>query len=270
MSELWAKSPTKDGRQLSLLQHTFEVKDAARILFGSPEEPARLGWEWLRFFKLARTQYGPFALALRAGALWHDMGKATSTFSDAILKRKTQLLRHEHLSGMLFATDSVQPWLDTRPELKPLKDIVLSAVLTHHLKLRDAAALAPMPAEPTSFEMYVEHDDFQKLLRLIGTTLRLSGEPPKYERFWRFDTDGPGFCLRNLREQTAKRLKQFDRSLGREPELAQLSRAVRAALIAADAAASGLTRTGHDYRSWLATAFEIAAWLEPKRASEPE
>jgi CRISPR-associated endonuclease/helicase Cas3 len=254
MSELLAKSNPKH----TLLKHTYEVMDAAHLLFGTPENPVRLGGEWLRFFKLAPDQYGAFALALRASAAWHDIGKATSTFQDAILHRKAQLLRHEHLSGMLLATDSVQSWLDTRAELRPLKDFVLSAVLTHHLKLRDAAALAPMPAEPMSFELYVAHDDFRKLMRMIGECLSLSGAPPTFEQIWRFDTEGLGFCLSGLRDQIGKRLKQFERRLGREPELARLNRAIRAALIAADAAASGLTRMGHDYRTWLAAAFDEA------------
>ena len=102
---------------------------------------------------------------------------------------------------MLLATDGVQSWLDTRPELKPLKDVVLSAVLTHHLKLRDAAALAPMPAEPMSFELYIADEDFGKLVRLIGESLELSGAPSTFERIWRFDTDGLGFCISSLRDQ---------------------------------------------------------------------
>ena len=75
------------------MQHTIEVMDAAYLLFGSPENPVRLGGEWLRSSSCLRP-IRRIALALRASAAWHDIGKATSTFQDAILNRKAQLLRH--------------------------------------------------------------------------------------------------------------------------------------------------------------------------------
>ena len=66
MSELWAKSPTKDGRQLSLLQHTEEVADAAALLFGVPGSQTRLGGKWLQFFRVDLAVFDLFARTLRA------------------------------------------------------------------------------------------------------------------------------------------------------------------------------------------------------------
>jgi CRISPR-associated endonuclease/helicase Cas3 len=253
MSELLAKSKPK----LSLVQHTQDVMDAGQWLFGTAEAPTRLGGEWARFFRLQPSQLGEFYLALQAAAAWHDVGKASSSFQDAIIHGKQQLLRHEHLSGLLLTTDAVQRWMDGRADLRPLKDIVLSAVLTHHLKLRDDDALAPRPADLTDFKVLSDHEDFTHLLRVIGARLRLPGDLPKIERFWTFEAGRAGFCLNPLREATRKRLRQIERELRRQPpERDRLNRAVRAALIAADAAASGLTRRGHRICAWLAQAFD--------------
>jgi len=76
MTELWAKSPTKDGRQRSLLMHTLDVIDVAEQLFGRPGSETRLGREWLRFFRLDRAMFDTFVLTLRAASGFHDLGKA--------------------------------------------------------------------------------------------------------------------------------------------------------------------------------------------------
>jgi CRISPR-associated endonuclease/helicase Cas3 len=248
--ELLAKSKPR----LGLVRHTSDVMNVARWLFGRPENPTRLGREWARFFQLEEGQFAGFCLALQAAAGWHDVGKASSSFQDAITHRKKQQIRHEHLSGLLLATDSVQEWLAADAKLRPLLDMVLSAVLTHHLKLRDNEALAPRPAELATFELLCEEADFGTLIRLIGDRehLNLPAELPRFERYWDFDTGS----FAALRKQTASRLRQFERRLRGDAELDRLNRAVRAGLISTDAAASGLPRTGNDIRPWLETAFD--------------
>ena len=96
MSKLMAKSPTKDGRQLPLLQHTIDVINVTELLFGKPGLPSRLGDQWLRFFRLDPVAFEVFARTLRAAAGLHDLGKANDGFQDAIDRKGEQAIRHEH------------------------------------------------------------------------------------------------------------------------------------------------------------------------------
>jgi CRISPR-associated endonuclease/helicase Cas3 len=246
----------KSKPPLPLVSHTEDVLNAMDWMFGTVTTPTRLGRQWMRFFKLSLHQTDDFYSCLVAAAAFHDWGKACDSFQDAILRGKTQLIRHEHLSALMLVTEDVQAWLQTVPGVYRNRDVIVSAVLTHHLKARDSEAVAPRPADQIRFSLLVDRPDFGRLLDLIGVRVGFQGPPPRLERTWTFE-ETKGVCaIELLREQTNRRMRDLGRDMKRKPELRRLVTAVRAALIAADAAASGLYREGYDLRCFLADAFD--------------
>jgi len=77
--QILAKSPIR-GEAITLAAHAATVKKAAEYLFGLPNDPTRLGSEWLRFFRLGSDQFPRFAVNLQLAALFHDLGKANDGF----------------------------------------------------------------------------------------------------------------------------------------------------------------------------------------------
>ena len=64
MERLLAKSKREGCEPKWLPDHTDDVMNAARSLFGMPGRPSRLGRSWLRFFGLAETE------GLEGASLW--------------------------------------------------------------------------------------------------------------------------------------------------------------------------------------------------------
>jgi CRISPR-associated endonuclease/helicase Cas3 len=256
MSSLLAKSPSH-GRRITLAQHTRDVVQAARCLYWAAGQPTRLGRQWLRFFKIDAARFEHFLGCLLAAAAFHDWGKANDGFQDAVQGRGRQLVRHEHLGGLMLELEDVRAWLGSRPDID--WDVVLSAVLTHHLKLKNDNELAPMPEPPAPIRLLWQGQEFQNLLREIADELRLTGKLPTFATWWRFETAPGGLSIPDLRHRVGRRLRNFDRALRGDQPRQRLLWAVRAALIAADAAGSGLPRTGKDIPTWIHSVFEDQA-----------
>jgi CRISPR-associated endonuclease/helicase Cas3 len=269
MSELLAKSPYGE-RQISLERHTIDVMDAAECLFGTPSGPTRLGQAWLRFFRISAEYWPMFQVNLLASAAFHDWGKANSSFQ-AVVHGHTgeQIIRHEHLSALLLALEPVTKWLTKRPEIDV--DVVLSAVLTHHLKAtHDPSKRHCLAARPPGVRTMRIHDDSSEFAQLTHVTaerlgldtlaLPLTGE----QRSWSFRDDRNGlrkgtFDLEGHRDKVKiHRLRPLEVSLRSNEIRRRLLWAVRAGLIAADAAGSGLPRVGQDMRPWMEAAFHPA------------
>ena len=173
MSNLWAKSATKDGRQLPLLQHTEDVIDTAEQLFGKPGSATRLGGEWLRFFRLDRAMFDIFARTLRAAAGFHDLGKANDGFQDAINYQGEQAIRHEHFSTLLMFDPRCWEWLKVHPTID--WEVALSAVLTHHLQAPEADPIRSLSPARKYVRLLVGKE-FDKLTETIRDRLDLTGE----------------------------------------------------------------------------------------------
>ena len=103
MDHLLAKSPKKDLPPKTLIDHTRDVLAAVAALFGREGEPTRLARSWLRFFGLLESDFPRFLRHLRVAAAAHDWGKANNAFQDAVTTGGEQVVRHEHLSGLLLA-----------------------------------------------------------------------------------------------------------------------------------------------------------------------
>lgn len=256
----------KSKPPLALVCHTEDVLNAVGWMFGTAKALTRLGRQWMRFFKLGPEQAEDLFTCLPAAAAFHDWGKACDSFQEAILHRKTQLIRHEHLSALMMVTEHVDAWLQRAPGVYRNRDVILSAVLTHHLKARDAEAVAPRPADQTSFRLLVDRPDFDDLLRLIARRIGLKDEAlPALDQIWTFEEEQGACAIEPLREKLRRRLRDLARAMKKQPELRRLVTAVRAALIAADAAASGLYRESYDMRRFLGEAFEATCLYDERR-----
>jgi CRISPR-associated endonuclease/helicase Cas3 len=194
MPELLAKSLKKGQQPKTLLQHTLDVMDAAECLFGTAGEPARLAREWLRFFKIPDTQCAAFHANLLASAALHDWGKANDAFQGlAHGGKQEQVIRHEHLSALMLGLGSVTDWLRNRSEIDT--DLVLSAVLTHHLKaagdLSKPHAFAAWAGGVRTFRVHDDHPEFGDLTQVVAGRLRLPpvNLPLTRERFWGFKNE---------------------------------------------------------------------------------
>jgi CRISPR-associated endonuclease/helicase Cas3 len=130
---LLAKSPIPGQPPKTLLAHTQEVMAAVEYLYGTENRPSRLAREWLRFFRLEATDYNRFRINTLAAAGFHDPGKANDGFQKVVTHAGDQIIRHEHLSGLLLSLPEIKGWLRHNPLLD--FDIILAAVISHHLKV---------------------------------------------------------------------------------------------------------------------------------------
>jgi CRISPR-associated endonuclease/helicase Cas3 len=255
MSELWAKSPTKDGRQLSLLLHTEQVIEAAQLLFGVPGERRRLGDEWLRFFSLGQDVSNLFTRTLRQAAGFHDLGKANDGFQDVVdpKSKGEQAIRHEHFSALLMFEPCCWKWLKEHPGVD--WEVALSAVLTHHLQAPEAEPIRSL----SDYRKYVRllvGEELDELTAAIRDRLGLTGDWPKVPELWTFERGGGGESIPSRVKALTGALEAFD--TGCDDSRKRLLWAVRAGLIAAAAAASGLFREAKDMKPWIEERFEKA------------
>lgn len=251
MSELWAKSKTKDGRQLSLVQHTTDVIDAGELLFGKPSARTPLGERWLPFFKLDVSLFDRFARTLCVAAGFHDLGKANDGFFDAVTRNGKQVIRHEHLSALLMFHPPVWKWLSQHEGID--WEIALSAVLTHHLKAPQCDTITPQTMGLDHVQLCFG-ETFNELLQTIRRRVGLEGAWPALPRYWTFARSGPGENIRSHVVQLKAALEEFDEHCGDGRR--RLLWAVRAGLIAADGAASGLFRAGESMAEWINERFQ--------------
>ncbi len=255
--KLLAKS-TRNGREITLLEHTQLVMDAAEALFGTTAGPTRLGRCWLRFFKLGEDAWPAFHANLLAACALHDWGKANDGFQDEVRgKHKSRAIRHEHLSALLIGLPQVTKWLDSAA---PKLDIpvVLSAVLTHHLKAAfDPTKRYGFGAAENAKQIFrpLLQDDFGTLHSTIADRLKLGSiDLRDVPGTWAFDSGQPS--VRGMRDRLKKQvLEPLRSSLSVDLSRRQMLVAVRAALIAADAAGSGLVRVGETIPSWILKQF---------------
>jgi CRISPR-associated endonuclease/helicase Cas3 len=244
------------GRTVDLFQHTSDVVEAAATLFGPATGASRLGRRWLTFFRLHPDRdWSEFVNNLEAACLFHDWGKANSGMQDVLYGgERGQLFRHEHISVLMLGYGGVDQWIRQRTDVD--WDVVLAAVGSHHLKFGDGDFAEPVQHE--AVRILIDHPGFQALLENISRQLRLPGLPlfPR-EQYWGFTSDSTAFDptdLRNsLRDGVLRRLTVAVRDL--DNPKGRMLRAVRAALIAADGAGSGLRRKEISIDRWIGDRF---------------
>lgn len=267
MSEkILAKSPMS-GREITLSEHVATVRDAAEHLFGSSEEPTRLGEEWVRFFRLQPPQFQEFLLNLKLAAIFHDLGKANDGFQKAIRREGTQAIRHEHLSALLLYSEPMRTWLSGHSSLGVDIEIVIAAVLSHHLKVNDAEFGKRLEPGLEGFRVFTRAPEFLDCLHMASEIIRverpdLSG----FDREWSFDEDVDPHKGRQGHFSRAMHL--FKRELAQDEDRRRLLVAVKAGLLAADSAGSAIVRQSQSLRDWLSGCFENAPlskdWIDEK------
>ena len=141
MSRLLAKSSTAGGEK-SLSGHVRDDLDAFAALFGHRERPTALAADWLRFFRLEPSAWAAFWTNAVTAIALHDLGKANDGFQQALQRKGEQIIRHEHLSALVIALPEVERWLAAIPWLDV--DLVLSAVVGHHLKAGRISITSPL------------------------------------------------------------------------------------------------------------------------------
>ena len=252
---LLAKSHPISGKSpKTLVEHTKDVIQSVELLFGCKGgSPTRLAREWLRFFRLERECYEEFFANTLAAAACHDIGKANDGFQKAVRNKGDQKIRHEHLSGLLMSLPDFRKWFDHNPLLD--FDIVLSSVISHHVKVCPDTWCQPVSASGV-FRILTDKKDFRELLEVIQKKLDLPAFQLDIDNLsWSLGKTSHFFDYADLLESAKHRAYRFREKVEQCPKRLSLLCSVKAALLAADSSGSGVTREGYDLSDWLRKAF---------------
>ena len=260
-SSLLAKSPRAGRPGRTLVEHTLDVIEAFEALFGTPDHPTDLAIRWASFFRL--SDISAFLLNGLAACIEHDWGKATNGFQGMLLQDGVQLIRHEQISAVLITWTSVWEWLGGNPSLDRL--LVLSAVVGHHLKARITEFGQPQAEIDTLLRVWWENTELRSHLSKISTKLNLSRPvPDDIPKLWRFEGAQGIANLADALDEVKDRLERLGEDLEQDEARRRLLWAVRAGLIVADAAGSGLFRQGMKIQAFIQDAFANTKRLDFK------
>ncbi len=262
-NQLLAKSRRQDHDPVTLEQHLCDTEFCSSQIF---RLNGRWGQNWCRFFKIeGQEAQQRFLLNLRIAALFHDIGKANADFYAAVTSPgfKAQTLRHEHLSALVLCLPDVRRWLAKNTALDV--DVITAAVLSHHLKASESTGTVrgaqeendrlknyrwcqpPSGSVRNFVVLYLHHQEVTSILRRIAEITGLDEIPLLPNISWESGSTIWKSASRQGR-QTASYLKRDIRS---NPDRQQLLVAVKAGLIVADSAASGLVREGKNISDWI-------------------
>lgn len=248
IQKLLAKSRRKDREDMTLQHHSLDTAKAAGLIFDLDK---RWGRNWCRFFGIAETERERFLLNLKVAALFHDLGKANEDFYQAVTNfaAPPQTLRHEHISALILFLPEVRNWLAQNPALD--LDVITAAVLSHHLKAsatREAEKYGwCAPRGKTTLALYLQHDEIKAIFQKIREVAQVEQVIP--------DLPSPPWGEHSPYLEAIKigreAANKFRRVLKKTPERQTFLLAVKAGLIAADSASSGLWRVGHSMEDWI-------------------
>jgi CRISPR-associated endonuclease/helicase Cas3 len=244
---LLAKSGHPIEEPKTLLGHTRAVLSAADALFGGSERPTRLARSWLRFFALAADRFPGFEHHLRVTVACHDLGKANDGTQAAMRDEGKQVVYHEHVSGLLIAHPAI---LDFLRNHGLDATIILSAVLSHHLRCGLRSLGEWRLGSRSNFSILSDHPDFRAMWGIIqneaGGTLSAEVAFPSVMR--QRDYDKAIKLVRRL-------LVSEQKAIRANPERKALLLAVRAGLIICDAVGSAAPRLSGEIGDWVRAAF---------------
>jgi len=261
--QLLAKSKPKHESvirdEITLIGHTKCVLTAADALFGAESTPTRLGRSWLRFFSLDEDDFDRFRRHLRVAAAAHDWGKANNGFQDAVTDGGEQVVRHEHLSGLLlaevFADAKARAWLG---KAGIDEAVLLAAVLSHHVKVApdrqfsgNKHTLGAILGKKDSLRFRSDHPDFSDVWRMVQD--EVGSRCPWAIRF-------PDYWNKAKIREKSKALKEtLGRANRRLCDEGRWVAAVRSGLIVADAVGSAVVRFDRNAGETAEEAIE--AWV---------
>ncbi len=250
--QLWAKS----NRILTLEKHLLDAEQSAQQIF---RLDGRWGQNWCRFFQIqGEENQQKFLLNLQVAALFHDLGKANEDFYAAVTSPGflPQVLRHEHLSALILCLPEVRTWLKHNPALDV--DVITAAVLSHHLKASKDEKTTPNGksyrwCQPQSnkplLQLYLMHGEVVRTLDKIAQIANLNDPPALPTTDWK----GTGSIWDTAYRNGRTFAEQFNRTIRKDKNRQRFLVAVKAGLITADAAASGLVREKKDIAEWIET-----------------
>jgi len=250
---LLAKStstPDQPPEQATLLGHTAAVCEAFRTIFGEPDEPTRTCRKWLEFFGMDDSALCAFHRNTLASCILHDIGKANTGFQKAVRRNGEQAIRHEHLSGLILWLPAVHDHFAESLDLP----VVASAVIGHHLKADKALFGVRLNPDIDRFKILPE--GVGNSLQELARQLDLPQHGGRLPEAWSFAQIDGYVNIPALKAAYDSDMTSLKRHLRRDKERHRLLMAVRAALILADSAGSGLAREGESVREWLKAAFE--------------
>ena len=249
-----ADRPSAPDRGATLLGHEQNVVRTFREIYGSEGSPTRLAIKWFEFFRLEQPQnVASFLRNGNAACARHDVGKANSGFQEAVRGQpNAQVIRHEHLSGLILWLPQVRKWLDG---CNVDSALVTSAVIGHHLRAEPKDFAEPLSADRRTFTVYAA--GLSNATALLTDALAI-GPPPALtvHRRWSF---GDGLECQDvdaLSGDLREALRQLKHDLANDNTRHRLLMAVRAALLIADSAGSALAREHKDLAEWLSAAFD--------------
>jgi CRISPR-associated endonuclease/helicase Cas3 len=221
-------------------------------MFGVPGYPTAFARRWLRFFRIPEADFDNFLHNLWLAAAFHDLGKANDGFQRAVRANSSQTIRHEHLSALLLWQEPLQNWLQRFRGEGVDPEIIVSAVVSHHLKVSDKEfAQRLVDSKRPVVEVYASAPEVAAVLAKAGRLLQ--AQAPDIDSLagpWDFaERIDPS---RSLFERD---MYKFKRSLTGDETRRRLLLAVKAGVIAVDTAGSGLPRTGENIEEWLSDAF---------------
>lgn len=238
--ELWAKSKP----QISLEKHLLDTDQAGKAIFRD-----RILSNWLQFFKLTEADQDQFLLFLSIAALAHDLGKANEEFQRMISGEYglKQSFRHEWLSALLLHW--LRSWLTQSELLKTAWsfEIITAAVLGHHLSI----SIDPKTGDHSTYwlksrtsaeKVFLNRDSqqVQSILDRIANLLSLDlTARPELPEFCDLGSLEWGKIVGEARRVSKS---SFKKAILQSRGLQSLHLAVKAALIPADTAASGIIR----------------------------
>jgi CRISPR-associated endonuclease/helicase Cas3 len=218
--------------ELTLEQHLIDTESAAIAIFRG-----RILENWCRFFGIQDVER--FLIHLRIAALFHDMGKANQEFytsADINYWGNKQTLRHEWLSALILHLPNVREWLQAS-ELRLDIEVITAAVLSHHLQASRADWGKPRPTGIQKLELYSHHPEITNILNRIAQIAKLE-RIPELPKEWIKGSD-----LWEKVYWEANRIGgKFGQKIKREHEKRALLLGVKAGVMVADSAASGIFR----------------------------
>lgn len=244
--KILAKRPA-NGIEITIADHSRSLLEAVEAIYGRDDAPTQFSGRWFKFFGLQVEMYNRFLLNLRLAAVFHDIGKANDGFQNVLTGRGKQVIRHEHLSALLLWLKPMREWIESRQETD--FEIILSAVLSHHLKVDDGQNFISKMEPVDRFSVFTGSDDFRKVLALAEPDLG-AGAPDLscYDGEWDFDK----LDKKTLHEHLYREKKQ---RLLKDDIYRRLFLAVRTGLIVADASGSALVREGLSLSDWIRSVF---------------
>ena len=259
----WAKKPF-NGVAPTVVEHTDDVCEAAMSVWRSTARDLTLA--------AGAEDLETLDSLLQCAARLHDVAKVNSAFQQMMLARpgdpQRQPVRHEILAAWLLSDSSLLgSWflvLRAPEEMWP----IVWAVAGHHLKMGDPKH-ADMPGQPPAlFSLANAPDEVTIQLHEIepmfaAAALSLGAAPPGLPldelRFRTHDSSDQGLEER-IDRFTAQSLAAWEK-LKRTAGVKRRTALLKAFLIAADVAASALTREGERPAAWIPVA--LSRRLEP-------